>query len=81
VDIPNRVPTGRCRFGLHEGNASSWRALLLGIDLLVADEIISMLDVSTRVDVLNLLADLKTRGVGILFIGAPAPSHVGRGGG
>jgi peptide/nickel transport system ATP-binding protein len=44
------------------------RALLLDIKLLVADEIISMLDASTRVDVLNLLADLKSRGLGILFI-------------
>jgi len=34
----------------------------------VADEIISMLDASTRIDVLNLLGELKTRGLGILFI-------------
>jgi peptide/nickel transport system ATP-binding protein len=44
------------------------RALLLDIDFLVADEIISMLDASTRIDVLNLLADLKQRGLSILFI-------------
>ena len=44
------------------------RALLLEIKLLVADEIISMLDASTRIDVLNLLGDLKARGLGILFI-------------
>ncbi|GLU46238.1 ABC transporter ATP-binding protein [Nocardiopsis ansamitocini] len=44
------------------------RALLLDIDYLVADEIISMLDASTRIDVLNLLGDLKARGLGILFI-------------
>ncbi len=44
------------------------RALLLDIHLLIADEIISMLDASTRVDVLNLLADLKARGLSILFI-------------
>jgi ABC-type oligopeptide transport system ATPase subunit len=44
------------------------RALLLDIRLLVADEVISMLDASTRVDVLNLLGDLKARGLGILFI-------------
>jgi ABC-type oligopeptide transport system ATPase subunit len=44
------------------------RALLLEIKFLVADEIISMLDASTRIDVLNLLGDLKARGVGILFI-------------
>jgi ABC-type oligopeptide transport system ATPase subunit len=44
------------------------RALLLDIRLLIADEIISMLDASTRIDVLNLLGDLKARGLGILFI-------------
>jgi len=44
------------------------RALLLDLRLLVADEIISMLDASTRVDVLNLLGDLKSRGLAILFI-------------
>jgi peptide/nickel transport system ATP-binding protein len=44
------------------------RALLLEIRFLVADEVISMLDASTRVDVLNLLSDLKDRGLGILFI-------------
>ncbi len=45
------------------------RALLLDIKLLVADEIISMLDASTRIDVLNLLADLKSRhSLSILFI-------------
>jgi oligopeptide/dipeptide ABC transporter ATP-binding protein len=44
------------------------RALLLDIKILVADEIISMLDASTRIDVLNLLGDLKEHGLGILFI-------------
>lgn len=44
------------------------RALLLDIRLLVADEIISMLDASTRIDVLNLLGDLKAKGLGVLFI-------------
>jgi len=44
------------------------RALLLDIKILVADEIISMLDASTRVDVLNLLSNLKGRGLGVLFI-------------
>jgi ABC-type oligopeptide transport system ATPase subunit len=44
------------------------RALLLDTKYLVADEIISMLDASTRIDVLNLLGDLKARGLGILFI-------------
>jgi ABC-type oligopeptide transport system ATPase subunit len=44
------------------------RALTLDIRLLVADEIISMLDASTRIDVLNLLGSLKERGLGVLFI-------------
>jgi peptide/nickel transport system ATP-binding protein len=44
------------------------RALLLEIEFLVADEIISMLDASTRVDVLNLLGDLKAGGLGVLFV-------------
>jgi len=44
------------------------RALVLDIQCLVADEIISMLDASTRVDVLNLLGDLRSRGLGIVFI-------------
>ena len=44
------------------------RALLLSPKLLVADEIISMLDASTRIDVLNLLVELKHQGLGILFI-------------
>lgn len=44
------------------------RALLLDVRLLVADEIISMLDASTRMDVLNLIADLKSRGLAVLFI-------------
>lgn len=44
------------------------RALLLDVEFLVADELISMLDASTRIDVLNLLADLQSRGLSILFI-------------
>ena len=44
------------------------RALLLDMRFLVADEIISMLDASTRIDVLNLLADLKSHGLSVLFI-------------
>ena len=44
------------------------RALLLDVRLLVADEIISMLDASTRVDILNLLISLKRAGLAILFI-------------
>jgi ABC-type microcin C transport system duplicated ATPase subunit YejF len=44
------------------------RALLLEVKVLVADEIISMLDASTRVDVLNLLVNLKRAGLAILFV-------------
>jgi ABC-type oligopeptide transport system ATPase subunit len=44
------------------------RALLLEVRLLIADEIISMLDASTRVDILNLLISLKQSGLAILFI-------------
>ncbi len=44
------------------------RALLLNIKFLVADEIISMLDASTRIDVLNLLAELKKCDLSVLFI-------------
>ena len=44
------------------------RALLLDVRLLIADEVISMLDASTRVDILNLLISLKRSGLGILFI-------------
>jgi peptide/nickel transport system ATP-binding protein len=44
------------------------RALLLDVQFLVADEVISMFDALTRIEVLNLLADLKARGLPILFI-------------
>lgn len=44
------------------------RALLLEPEYLVADEITSMLDASTRVDVLNLLAEVRERGLGVLYI-------------
>ncbi|GGP03887.1 ATP-binding cassette domain-containing protein [Nonomuraea glycinis] len=44
------------------------RALLLDLKLLIADEITSMLDASTRIDVLNLLAELKARGLGVLYV-------------
>jgi len=44
------------------------RALLLNINLLIADEIISMLDASTRVDILNLLGKLKEKGMSVIFI-------------
>ena len=41
---------------------------MLELRFLVADEIISMLDASTRIDVLNLLGDLRARGLGVLFV-------------
>jgi ABC-type oligopeptide transport system ATPase subunit len=44
------------------------RALMLYLKLLVADEIISMLDASTRTDVLNILGDLASGGLAVLFI-------------
>ena len=45
------------------------RALLLDVDILVADELISMLDASTRMGVLNLLIDIcHEKGMSILFI-------------
>lgn len=45
------------------------RALMLDCKVLVADEIISMLDASIRIDVLNLLADLsKQRDLSVMFI-------------
>ena len=45
------------------------RALLLKPKLLIADEIVSMLDASTRVDVLNLLGEFRDRyGTSVLFV-------------
>lgn len=44
-------------------------ALVLEPTILLADEPVSMLDVSIRAEILNLLADLRTRrGISILFI-------------
>lgn len=49
--------------------ASITRAMLVGPDILVADEPISMLDVSSRIGILNLLRDLnRKRGLTVLFI-------------
>jgi peptide/nickel transport system ATP-binding protein len=45
------------------------RSLLMDVKLLVADELISMLDASTRIDILNLLGMLtRERGMTVLFI-------------
>lgn len=45
------------------------RTLLMDVDILIADELISMLDASTRIGILNLLVDIcKSRGMTILFI-------------
>jgi oligopeptide/dipeptide ABC transporter ATP-binding protein len=44
-------------------------ALVLEPQILLADEPVSMLDVSIRAEILNLLADLrKTRGISVIFI-------------
>lgn len=45
------------------------RALLMDVDILIADELISMLDASTRIGVLNLLVEIcKEKGMSVLFI-------------
>ncbi|MBP2703789.1 ABC transporter ATP-binding protein [Microbispora sp. RL4-1S] len=45
------------------------RALTMDPDVLVADEAVSMIDVSLRLGILSLLKDLRVRlGVGVLFI-------------
>ncbi|WP_297549515.1 ABC transporter ATP-binding protein [Thermococcus sp.] len=45
------------------------RALLLKPKLLIADEIVSMLDASTRIDVLNLVGDFRDKyGTSVLFV-------------
>lgn len=45
------------------------RALLMDVDILIADELISMLDASTRIGVLNLLIELCKKNVmSVIFI-------------
>ena len=45
------------------------RALLMDVDILIADELISMLDASTRIGVLNLLIETcKKNGMSVIFI-------------
>ncbi len=45
------------------------RALLLKPHLLIADEAVSMLDASTRIDILNLLGDFRDKyGTSVIFI-------------
>ncbi|MGI6694481.1 MAG: ABC transporter ATP-binding protein [Limnochordia bacterium] len=45
------------------------RALLMDVEILVADELISMLDASTRMGILNLLVDIcRDTGMSVLFI-------------
>lgn len=45
------------------------RALLMDVDILIADELISMLDASTRIGVLNLLEETcKNQGMSVIFI-------------
>jgi peptide/nickel transport system ATP-binding protein len=44
------------------------RALAVGAKFILADEPISMLDVSIRLGILNLMADMKKEGIGFMYI-------------
>jgi peptide/nickel transport system ATP-binding protein len=44
------------------------RALAVGAKFILADEPISMLDVSIRLGILNLMADMKEEGIGFMYI-------------
>lgn len=44
------------------------RALAVGAKFILADEPISMLDVSIRLGILNLMADMKKDGIGFMYI-------------
>jgi peptide/nickel transport system ATP-binding protein len=68
---PNEV-LGRYPHQLSGGQMQRFliaRALIIGSELLIADEPTSMIDASTRAGILNLLLELKeTRGLSVLFI-------------
>ncbi len=72
VGLPAREVLGKYPHQLSGGQLQRFliaRALLLEVEFLVADEIISMLDATTRVEVLNLLAHLtQEHNLSILFI-------------
>lgn len=45
------------------------RALLVQPELIVADEPVSMVDASNRIDIMNIFIDLKEKGISVLLIG------------
>src|SRR3954464_4710729 len=71
VGLDSRQVLGRYAHQLSGGQLPRLmiaRTLLLDLEHLVADEIPSMLDASTRIEVLNLLGELREQGLGVLFI-------------
>ena len=59
------------RISSRAGSGSAWRSRALAVEpeIILADEPISMLDVSIRMGVLNLMEGLKReRGIGFLYI-------------